>query len=136
MASKIQLMKKMSELMRDSDQTVETMLEGVEAALGVVPLVAKGMSKRPEVFIPSTIAEGFMLKFPKALNMKTAELIAVAAAAALRSEGCLDVHMKAALNAGATMDEIYDVIVISGLMAQTSRLGTAFRVYEKYEKEK
>lgn len=128
-------MKKTTELLKDSDETIDAMLKEIETALGVVPLVEKEMSKRPEVFIPNTIAEGFMLRFPKALNVKTAELIAVAAAAALRSEDCLDVHIKAALNAGATMEEIYDVILISGLMAQTSRLGTAFRIYQKHGKE-
>ena len=44
-------------------------------------------------------------------------------------------HIGAALKVGATMDEIFDVIMISSVMAQTSRLGTGFRVYQEFEPE-
>jgi AhpD family alkylhydroperoxidase len=133
MESRRLMMKRIAELFKDRNQTVEAILEGTEELYGTIPLIFKETSNRPEVFIPSTIAEFFILRAPKSLNAKTAELIAVASAAALRSEDCMNIHIRAALNAGATLEEVFDTIMISGLMAQTSRLGTALRVYKKYK---
>ncbi|MDY6964520.1 MAG: carboxymuconolactone decarboxylase family protein [Halobacteriota archaeon] len=132
-------MKKVGELskviFKDKEETVEALLDQIEEQMGMVPLIFEEMSKRPEVFVPNVIRDFFVLRFSKALDLKTAELIAVASAASLRSEGCLKVHIGTALKAGATMDEIFDVIMISSVMAQTSRLGTAFRVYQQFKEE-
>ena len=131
--------KKIGELSRvmfkDKEETIEAFFDQIEEQMGTVPFIFEEMSKRPEVFIPSVLRDFFVMRAPKGLDLKTAELIAVASASALRSEGCIRMHIKAALRAGATKQEIFDVIMISSVMAQTSRLGTAFRVYREFEEK-
>jgi 4-carboxymuconolactone decarboxylase len=46
------------------------------------------------------------------LQEKTAQLVQLAAACALRSEGAVHSHVRRALAAGATPDEIYHAIVL------------------------
>jgi 4-carboxymuconolactone decarboxylase len=46
------------------------------------------------------------------LDEKTAHLIQLAAAAAIRSEGSVHSHTRRALNAGATPEEVYHAIVL------------------------
>jgi 4-carboxymuconolactone decarboxylase len=47
------------------------------------------------------------------INEKTAELIKLAAAAAIRSEGSVHSHAKRALEAGAKPDEIYHALILT-----------------------
>ncbi len=46
------------------------------------------------------------------LNSKTAHLIQLGAAAAIRSEGSVHSHVRRALQEGATADEIYHAIIL------------------------
>ncbi|KPJ97427.1 MAG: alkylhydroperoxidase [Desulfobacterales bacterium SG8_35] len=46
------------------------------------------------------------------INEKAANLIQLAAAAAIRSEGSVHSHVKRALDAGATPEEIYHAIIL------------------------
>lgn len=46
----------------------------------------------------------------RALDTKTKELIAVAISVALRCDGCIAFHVKAARRAGSTRDELVDVL--------------------------
>ena len=46
------------------------------------------------------------------INAKTAQLIQLAAAAAIRSEGSVHSHAKRALDAGAKPDEIYHALIL------------------------
>lgn len=121
------MIKKVMDLLKDKDKTIQAIYEQMEEQLGEVPLVSQVMSRRPEQFIPHSIYSFFTLKMPKSLNAKTAELIAISAAAAAGSEHCLQTHINAALIAGAKMDEIYEAIMISALMSQTAVLSKAFR---------
>lgn len=50
---------------------------------------------------------------PTALDLKTKELIAIAVAAGLKCEGCLEGHIKKALEIGATKQEISDALVVA-----------------------
>jgi len=50
---------------------------------------------------------------PTALDLKTKELIAIGCSLAARCEGCLEGHIKKALEIGATKQEISDAIVIA-----------------------
>lgn len=50
---------------------------------------------------------------PTTLDLKTKELIAIAAAAVAKCEGCLEGHIKKALEVGATKQEISDALVIA-----------------------
>ena len=46
------------------------------------------------------------------LDEKTAQLIQLAAAAAIRSEGSVHSHIRRALKAGATRDEVFHAIIL------------------------
>ncbi len=52
----------------------------------------------------------------RALSTTTKELIALALAVNVHCDGCIAVHAKAALGAGATRDEIADALGVSVLM--------------------
>ncbi|MDR2874971.1 MAG: carboxymuconolactone decarboxylase family protein [Methylobacillus sp.] len=47
------------------------------------------------------------------LDAKTAELIALAVAVTTRCDGCITVHAKAALDHGATLEEITDALGVA-----------------------
>lgn len=47
---------------------------------------------------------------PKALDVKTKELIALAIAVAVRCDDCIGFHVKAALEQGATRDEVTETL--------------------------
>ena len=51
-----------------------------------------------------------------ALDVKTKELIALAIAVSLRCDGCIGHHAKAVCEAGASRDEVAEVIGVSVLM--------------------
>ena len=50
---------------------------------------------------------------PSTLDLKTKELVAIAASAIAKCEGCLEGHIKKALEIGITKNEISDAIVIA-----------------------
>jgi AhpD family alkylhydroperoxidase len=50
---------------------------------------------------------------PSALDRKTKELVAIAASLTAKCQGCLEGHIKKALKAGATRDEISESIAIA-----------------------
>ena len=50
---------------------------------------------------------------PSALDLKTKELIAIGCCLVAKCEGCLEGHIKKALEIGATKEEISDAIVIA-----------------------
>ena len=47
------------------------------------------------------------------INAKTAQLIQLAAAASIRSDGSVHSHVKRALDAGAKPDEIYHALILT-----------------------
>ncbi len=52
-----------------------------------------------------------------ALNVKTNELIALGIAISIRCEGCIACHVKGAIAAGATKEEIVETIGVAVLMS-------------------
>jgi AhpD family alkylhydroperoxidase len=50
---------------------------------------------------------------PTALDLKTKELISIAVSAALKCKGCLEGHIKKALEIGLTKQEISDALVVA-----------------------
>ena len=50
---------------------------------------------------------------PTALDLKTKELIAIGVSLAVKCEGCLEGHLKKALEIGCTKEEISDAIVVA-----------------------
>ncbi len=68
------------------------------------------------------IAEGFGKLHDKAMkggvvSTKDKELIALGIAVAVRCTGCITSHVKGAIDAGATREEIYETVGVAVLMA-------------------
>ena len=120
-------------LIHNDEQAAETLLNYVRQRDGGVGLLLRMLSRRPEVFVPHVLQGIQLYTTPKAIDPKTAELAAVAAAAALMCEHCLDAHMSAARSQGATAEEIFDVLLVAGAIAESSTLAVAFRRFRQFE---
>ena len=115
----------------DPNKLVDEILRSMKEEYGDIPFIAKSMgSRRPEAFIFNTLQTLFIMKQPKVVSQKTAELIAIAAATALGCEHCVDFHVRAAMHLGCKQDEIFDAIMIAGLISQTSKLAVSLRKLE------
>ncbi|WP_292425270.1 carboxymuconolactone decarboxylase family protein [Methanoregula sp.] len=117
-----------------ADATADEWLRVIENEYGKVPLIFRRMGERPEVLIShllykSTVAE------TSQLDPKYVELISMAVGAALKCPYCTSYHMQAATRMGASREEILEVILLSGMIANSSVLANAYRVVdEKLEK--
>ncbi|PLV59121.1 carboxymuconolactone decarboxylase family protein [Thermotoga sp. KOL6] len=67
---------------------------------------------------------------PKTLDTKTKELISLGIAIAVRCEPCIIWHTEAAVKAGATEEEILDVIKVAVCMGGGPALMYSLRAYE------
>jgi len=76
------------------------------------PAQYNDIMKKYKKVIKAIDAVGKAIKTAGPLNRKTAELIQLAAAAAVRSEGAVHSHTRRALAAGAKPDEIHHAIVL------------------------
>ncbi len=63
-------------------------------------------------FINAVELLGKTVKQQGPIDDKTAQLVQLAAAAAIRSEGAIHSHTKRAINAGAKADEIYHTLIL------------------------
>lgn len=116
----------------DPKKLVDEILKSMKEEYGDIPFIAKSMgSRRPEAFVFNALQTLFIMKQPKAVSQKTAELLAISAAAAIGCEYCVDFHVRAATHLGASEDEIFDAIMIAGLMSQTSKLSVGLRKLER-----
>lgn len=110
----------------------EDIFDDSEEMLGTVPFILQVMARRPEFMIFSSLKDFYALR-PKSLDARTAELLAVAAAASAGADKCLKVHMAAAKRAGASEDEILDAIFIAAIIGQTKVLASALREFRDFE---
>lgn len=127
------LLAEMAALIEKDAQAAETILEYLRQRDGAVGLMLRVLSRRPELFAPHVLQGVQIYDTPKAIDPKTAELAAIAASAALMCEYCLDAHMRAARRKGATLEEIFDVILVAGAIAESSTLAVAFRRFRQME---
>ena len=117
-----------------ADVTAEEWMKAIEVEYGRVPLVFKRMGERPEVLISHLLYKGTVAQ-TSPLDPKFVELISMAVGAALKCPHCTGYHMQAALKMGATREEILEVILLSGMIANSSVLANAYRIFdEKVEK--
>src|SRR5574341_566023 len=128
-----QLLAELASLIENDEQAVETILNYLRQRDGGAGFMLSILSRRPEVFVPHVLYGTHVYDAPKAIDPKTAELAAVAASAALMCEHCLDAHMRAARRKGATLEEIFDVILVAGAIAESSTLAVAFRRFRQME---
>lgn len=70
------------------------------------------------------------------LDAKTKELIRLAVASVFRCQHCTEHHIKDALSAGATKQEVAEAILLSSLQAAGTQLNWDKELFEKYLVEK
>jgi AhpD family alkylhydroperoxidase len=117
-----------------ADRTAEEWMKAIEEDYGKVPLIFKRMGERPEVLISHLLYKGTVAQ-TSPLDPKYVELISMAVGAALKCPHCTGYHMQAALRMGATREEILEVILLSGMISNSSVLANAYRIIDdKLEK--
>ena len=117
-----------------ADVTAEEWLKAIEIEYGKVPLVFKRMGERPEVLISHLLYKGTVAQ-TSPLDPKYVELISMAVGAALKCPHCTWYHMQAAIKMGATREEVLEVILLSGMISNSSVLANAYRIIDdKLEK--
>ena len=133
--TKIEFEERLAQIVaQGADATAEDWMRVIEEDYGKVPLIFKRMGERPEVLIShllykSTVAE------TSPLDPKYVELISMAVGAALKCPHCTGYHMQAAIRMGATREEILEVVLIAGMISNSSVLANAYRIVdEKLEK--
>ncbi|MGN6570476.1 MAG: carboxymuconolactone decarboxylase family protein [Pseudolabrys sp.] len=73
---------------------------------------------------------------PQALDVKTKELIALAISVAIRCDDCIGFHVKAALDHGATREEIVETLGMAIYMGAGPSVMYATHALEAYEQFK
>jgi AhpD family alkylhydroperoxidase len=117
-----------------ADVTAEEWLKAIDVEYGKVPLVFKRMGERPEVLISHLLYKGTVAQ-TSPLDPKYVELISMAVGAALKCPHCTGYHMQAAIKMGATREEVLEVILLSGMISNSSVLANAYRIIDdKLEK--
>ena len=104
-------------------------LEHVRDEDGRIPFIFERMAERPEVLVSHLLYKGAVTE-TSTIDPKYVELISMAVGAALQCSHCVEYHMQAALKKGATREEILEVILIAGLLANSVVLAEAYRVME------
>ena len=112
-----------------ADVTADEWMKVIEEDYGRVPLIFKRMGERPEVLISHLLYKGTVTQ-TSPLDPKYVELISMAVGAALKCPHCTGYHMQAAIKRGATREEILEVILIAGLLANSVVLAEAYRVMD------
>jgi AhpD family alkylhydroperoxidase len=134
-ATKVQFEEKLAQIVaQGAEATAEEWMKVIEEDYGRVPLVFKRMGERPEVLISHLLYKGTVAQ-TSPLDPKYVELISMAVGAALKCPHCTSYHMQAATRMGATREEILEVILIAGMISNSSVLANAYRIFdEKIEK--
>jgi AhpD family alkylhydroperoxidase len=88
------------------------------------------MAERPEVLISHLLYKGTVAE-TSSLDPKYVELICMAVGAALKCPHCTGYHMLAAMKMGATREEILEVILLAGLISNSSVLANAYRIFDE-----
>jgi AhpD family alkylhydroperoxidase len=100
---------------------------------GELGFLLKVLKERPRNFNRFLLKGMAIYREPAALDRKTTELVAVGVAAALRCDHCLEAHMRRAMDEGASLVEVMDVLLVAGAISESSTLSVAFRKYKQLE---
>ncbi len=122
--------KALHEFLSHADSVSDDILADTMEMLGSIPYILPVLRERPEYFALSSLADEMVCR-PQHLSPKTAELVALAAAASSGAEYCMKVHIRAAAKEGASRDEIYDTIMIAALVGKTRVLAPALREFSE-----
>ncbi len=127
------------EFLAHADAISDDVMDDTEEMLGTLPFIFPVMRERTGTFALSALAD-YRVCRPEHLTPKTAELVAIAAAAGAGADNCLKLHLKAAIKEGATRNEIFDALMIAGTIGKTKVLASALRqmsdVFPADKKEK
>jgi 4-carboxymuconolactone decarboxylase len=115
-----------NEFLAHSDEIADDILKDIEAYFGRVPFIMEILRERPDAFVLDSLGDMFM-SHPESLDLKTVELICIAAAAAIDAQHCLKMHIGSAISAGATREELIHTIVIASLVGKTKILASSLR---------
>ena len=107
----------------------DKILEAIRREYGFVPVVNQVMSGRPDLFIPQCNLSKAVFEGRGDLDLKTRSLCAISAAASIGAEYCIGVHMKHAVEAGATKDEVLEAVTIGCHVAMNRAQSYALRRY-------
>jgi 4-carboxymuconolactone decarboxylase len=77
-----------------------------------LPKSYRRLRERNRAYLAAVETLGRVVKEAGPLDEKTAQLIQIAAAAAIRSEGSVHSHVRRALDAGATEEEIRHALIL------------------------
>ncbi len=135
LSTKDQFEEKLAQIVaQGADATADEWMKAIEEEYGRVPLIFKRMGERPEVLISHLLYKGTVAQ-TSPLDPKYVELISMAVGAALKCPHCTGYHMSAALRMGASREEILEVILLAGMISNSSVLANAYRIIdEKLEK--
>jgi AhpD family alkylhydroperoxidase len=117
---------------RGPEKTADEWLERIDSEFGVVPLIFRRMAERPEVLLSHLLYKDAVAE-TSSIDPKYVELISLAVSAALNCNHCVQYHIRAAHRKGATREEILEVILIAGSLAQATVLADAYRVMDQEE---
>jgi AhpD family alkylhydroperoxidase len=133
--SKIEFEERLAQIVsQGADVTAEQWMNAIGEEYGKVPLIFRRMGERPEVLISHLLYKGTVAE-TSPLDPKYVELISMAVGAALKCPHCTGYHMLAAMKMGATRDEVLEVILLAGMISNSSVLANAYRIVdEKMEK--
>jgi AhpD family alkylhydroperoxidase len=115
---------------RGADVTADEWMREIEVEYGRVPLIFKRMGERPEVLISHLLYKGTVAQ-TSPLDPKYVELISLAVGAALKCPHCTGYHMQAALKMGASREEILEVILLAGMISNSSVLANSYRIFDE-----
>jgi len=114
---------------QDPEKAAEIILDEVKQD-GPVPYLYKALAKRRPDLLLTTVEQGKAIHQPRFISSKTAQLVAVSAAAALRCKPCLKLHIEEALRDGSSPDEVFEAIFIAGLISKASTLADSLREFD------
>ena len=118
--------KALDDFLAHADAISDDILTDTREMLGSMPFILPVLRERPQYLALTAIADELVCR-PQHLSPRTAELVALAAAASTGAEYCMKVHIRAAAKEGASRDEIFDTIQIAALVGKTRVLAPALR---------
>jgi len=127
-----ELSEKIKTLIGDRKLTEELCDEIIERR-GSLGFLLDMLRRRPSTFNAFILKGESIYREAAVIDRKTAELAAVAAATALQCEHCLEAHISRAVDEGASMEAIMDVMLVAGAIAESSLLSVAFRKFRQKE---
>ena len=122
------------DFLEHTDAISDEITSQAEEVLGKVPFIFSYMSERPESFVLSTLGDFYTAR-PKSMDVQTAEIATIAAAAALGADACLKMHIRVALEAGVSRDQVLDTLLIASLIGKTSVMTKSLRVLRDVEEQ-